>query len=331
MERKISIGSSHFTIRPYRHQDEDQVLALWKEAFNGDPSIPLWRWKYADGPFGSRIMVCVDDSEDRVVVMYGGVPYRTHWSGRTVEILQLMDVMSHPAYRKTGLFVKTGTALCDLFAKNEDSVLVYGFPGKFHYDIGERYLRYQELVGGVMYFSERTETLKRSQRVFGIRVGEVSSVNGEFDRLWERCRPHYPMALIRDAAFLKWRFIDHPLRDYTIFACRSRFKDKLRGYAVVGFEDNVARLVDILIPPNQKMIGEFLGRLAETLFSRGITRLETWLPKGHFLAQSLGEFGVRNEPEPLGIIPTAIFFERGPTHRFVSDNLFYTMADADLV
>ncbi len=242
-----------------------------------------------------------------------------------------MDIMSHPAYRKTGLFVKTATAFCDQFAEGEDSVLVYGFPGKYHYDIGEKYLRYEELDGGVTFLSEKTEILMRAKRAFRGRVDEVWSVDGEFDGLWERSRPEYPLAVIRDAAFLKWRFLDHPLRDYSLFTYRSTFKKRLLGYAAVGFENGIARLVDILMPPNRQQIGDLLGGLAETLFSRGIMRLETWLPKGHFVAQSLAEFGMRSEPEPLGIIPTAIFFELGPTHRWVSDNLYYTMADADLM
>ena len=331
MEKQTNIDAGQFTVRPYRDQDEPKVLALWKQAFDTDLPVLLWRWKYADGPFGSRILVCLDDRKDLVVVTYGGVPYRAHWAGRTVEIVQLMDIMSHPAYRKTGLFVKTGSAFCDLFTEGEDSVLVYGFPGKYHYDIGKKYLQYEELDGGVTFFSAETENLIREKRVFGGRVDEVSSVNGEFDRLWERSRVHYPLAVIRDAAFLRWRFLDHPLREYSLFTYRSPFKKKLLGYAAVGFENGIARLVDILMPPNRGKTGELLGGLAEILFSRGIMRLETWLPEGHFLAQTLAAIGMRSEPEPLGIIPTAIIFALGPTHRWVSDNLYYTMADADLV
>ena len=329
MEKVVKLEAGEFRFREYRREDEAKVLALWKLAFGKDLSVPIWRWKYADNPFGNRILLCVDSGDSLAVVMYAGAPYRANWRGRTVEIVQLMDIMSHPDYRKTGLFVKSADAFFELFAGG-DSVLYYGIPSEYHFNIGNKYLHYSGLESGVSYLSCAPHQLRGARRVLGGVVDEVGSTDERFDRLWERQRRHYPLAVIRDAAFLRWRFLGHPEKSYSICTYRPRFARELLGYAVVGFDDETARLVDILMPPGQRQIADFLGRLAGIVADRGAARFETWMPAGHFLTAGAQAAGWVREKEPLGIVPTARSFDEELTIPWVSENLFYTMADSDL-
>ncbi|MFV2073797.1 MAG: GNAT family N-acetyltransferase, partial [Thermoanaerobaculales bacterium] len=308
MEKHIKVEAGEFRFREYRRDDEAKVLALWKLAFGKDPSVPIWRWKYADNPFGHRILLCVDSADKLAVVMYAGAPYRATLRGGTVEIVQLMDIMSHPEYRKTGLFVKSADAFFELFAGGE-SVLYYGIPSEYHFNIGNKYLHYSRLESGVSYLSCAPHQLRGARRVLGGVVDEAESIDERFDRLWERQRRHYPLAVVRDAAFLRWRFIAHPEKDYSIYTYRSRLARELRGYAVVGFEGETARLVDLLMPPGQRQMTDFLARLAELAADRGAARLETWLPGGHFLTAGVHSAGWVREEEPLGIVPTARSFD----------------------
>jgi hypothetical protein len=89
--------------------------------------------------------------------------------------------------------------------------------------------------------------------------------------------------------------------------------------------------VDCLVPADPRAAVDFLGQLAGGLEELGFDRLETWLPKSHFAAQAAVDAGLRPGPEPLGIIPTMVDFEKDPTTTWVSANLYYTMADADLM
>jgi len=329
MEQRIVLETGEFRFREYRRDDEAKVLALWKLAFGKDLSVSVWRWKYADNPFGHRILLCVDSGENLAVVMYAGAPYRANWRGRTVEIVQLMDIMSHPDYRKTGLFVKSADAFFELFAGG-DSVLYYGIPSEHHFNIGNKYLHYSELESGVSFLSCAPHELRRAGRMLGGVVDEVGSTDERFDRLWERQRRHYPFAVIRDAAFLRWRFLGHPEKDYSIYTYRARLTRELRGFAVIAYDGETARLVDILMPPGQRQIVDFLGRLAGIVADRGGARFETWLPRKHFLTIGLQASGWVHEKEPVGIVPTARSFDEELTIPWVSENLFYTMADSDL-
>ena len=146
-ERRIELDAGTFTAAPYRAEDERAVLDLWRVAFGKELDADLWRWKYVDNPFGMRVLVCRDPQTEAAVVVYSGVPYRARRNGREVEIVQLMDIMSHPDVRKTGLFIKAAEAFFDIFAVG-DSVLYYGIPGRYHFDIGAKYLDYSELEVG---------------------------------------------------------------------------------------------------------------------------------------------------------------------------------------
>ncbi len=328
-EVKIEVEAGSFSARPYRSGDDAEVLALWQLAFGRELDEAIWRWKYAENPFGQRILLCLDD-DGLALVMYSGVPYRANWNGREVEIVQLMDIMSHPDYRKTGLFVKAADTYFDLFAGG-DSVLYYGIPGRYHFDIGAKYLKYSELKSGVAYLRGEASVIARRARLFGATAERIDDAAVALDAVWTELKPHYPLAAIRDRAFVEWRFFQNPTRDYSVYLYRTGLSKRPKGYAVVGIEGEVARIVDLLVPPDRNLIAEFTGQIAADIRRLGIGVLETWMPGSHFISRMLEDSGWAREPEPLGIVPTARSFDNGLTIPWTSENFFYTMADSDLM
>jgi hypothetical protein len=304
------------------------VLDLWRIAFGKELDADIWRWKYADNPFGMRVLLCFDPDDEKAVVMYSGAPYRARWRDREVEIVQLMDIMSHPDFRKTGLFVKAAEVYFDTFAGG-DSVLYYGIPGRYHFDIGAKYLKYSELASGVAYLAADPRKLARGPVGGSLRVSDRPAP--VFDRMWRDLGEHYPLAAVRDRAFLEWRFFNHPRREYIVYVVGGGLLSRPRGYAVVGMDGTTARLVDLLVPPDRRPVSVLSSGLAADLVRRGIERVETWLPGGHFLTGLLELEGWGREDEPLGIVPTARSFNSALEIPWISDNFFYTMADSDLM
>jgi hypothetical protein len=330
MAKRIELEAGSFVARPYRDDDEARVLELWRVAFGRDLEPAVWRWKYADNPFGRRILLCLDRDDGAALVMYSGVPYRAVWNGRRVEIVQLMDIMSHPDSRKTGLFVKAAEVFFELFAGG-DSVLYYGIPGRYHFDIGAKYLKYSELSSGVTYLCSDAAALTRPKAKLGGSVALIDRATPELDRAWSEAKAHYPLAAVRDAAFVDWRFFRHPTRTYQVYVYRSGMRRRVRGYAVIGIEGLVAKLADLMMPADEAMVAALLGGVAARVAAQGTERLETWLPGGHFLARTLEATGWAREPEPLGIVPTARSFGGGLTIPWTAENLYYSMADSDLL
>lgn len=329
-ERRIEVEAGSFIARPYRDDDEPRVLELWRLAFGRELEPEVWRWKYADNPFGRRILLCLDRDDGAALVMYSGVPYRATWRGRRVEIVQLMDIMSHPDVRKTGLFVKAAELFFELFAGG-DSVLYYGIPGRYHFEIGARYLKYSELASGVAFLSGDVAALARRVPRLRGSLALVERPGPELDSAWAANERHYPLAAVRDAAFVDWRFFHHPRCRYRVYVFRSGLRRRVIGSAAINIEGGVARLVDVLLPPDGELAAAFLGGVAAAAGAEGAERLETWLPGSHDLTRAFEAAGMRREPEPLGIVPTARSFDGGLSIPWTSDNFYYTMADSDLL
>jgi len=330
MEKITLMDRGAFVIRPYQPEDEGRVLSLWKTAFHKEMPDALWRWKYSENPFGYRILLCVNDDGDPVV-MYGGIPYQANWKGKQVEITNLMDIMSHPDYRKTGLFIQTGNAFFDTFCGPDQSVLLYGFPGKYHFEIGQKYLTYLKLTADVVYLSVETGRLAPSITQPPGYLEPVNDIDETFDRLWEICRGGYPLAIIRNAAFLRWRYGNHPLKRYEIWKYRTRQTGATDAYAVLSIAGGKAVLSDMLAPPSGVNLSDFFGVLGKMLSERGLSTLETWLPGGHFLTHAALSSGFQPYSEPTGIIPTLRIFDPLLTFEWACNHLYYSMADGDLV
>ncbi|MBN2420600.1 MAG: GNAT family N-acetyltransferase [Deltaproteobacteria bacterium] len=334
MRNEVSTSKGNFIIRPYLQQDEDGVLSLWKASFGSDMEKGIWRWKYMNNTCGNQLMLCVHEGGE-IVAMYGGVCYRALWEGREILITHLMDNMSHPAYRgvlggRSGLFVRTASAFYDNYGGSKGSIFFYGFPGSRHFYLGKYTLNYDSFSDGMAFFRSPVKNISTKSRPFSGKTDLIDPDERLFDQLINRCRKSFPFAVIRDSEFVRWRFCEHPGNKYEIWGQRSFFSRELKGYAVVSIEGDTARLVDIFFAPSNRTVQAFLGNLGAELGARGIEAIETWLPKNHFLAEAVISSGFLPFPEPLGIIPGGRTFDPKLMLKWISDNIFYTMADGDL-
>jgi hypothetical protein len=331
---KTILDTSHgkFIVRDLTPDDEKQVIDLWETVFHKDMDHKMWRWKYVDNPFKARQCLCLDEAGE-IVVLYGGLVYPGNCQGKDAGFVFLMDIMSHPDYRKSGLFVRTGKTFINDWHGENDPGLLYGIPGKYHFEIGKKYLDYRCVEPGTSYLSADTESLARSGRTLfrgGIKKISPSGFPAAlFDKLWKRCKKAYPYCVKRNAAFVSWRFFSHPLQSYDIYVHTS-FTGRADGYAAVLQDGDKAVIVDFFTVSCQRVISDFWSLLAKELRGRGGKTMETWLPGNHFQASAAVKAGFNPSAEPLGIVPTFYRSEKSPDINFVEDNFYYSMADADL-
>jgi hypothetical protein len=331
-EKKI-LERDQFTIRPYQKTDRNSVLEMWSWVFGKQLSESLWRWKYDENPYGHNIMLSVLNSGE-ILAFFGGFPCPANWDGKQINMLQPLDVMSHPDYRGGGFFIRTVNAFIDTYTGAKATPLLYGFPGKQHFDIGEKYLQYQRINDGAVYLVAEFDNAGNTANHFAKEpagVFAVKQVDGAFDRLWEQCRPYYPLAVKRDRRFLQWRFLQHPQKNYEIWGYYSKQDWDLNGYAAITIEDDGrAVIVDWLSIPEKELTGLFLTELMRIFNWRGISKLVTWFPSGCEFVDMFTASGFSIQPEPIGFIPTARSFSEELPIQWVLDNIYYTMADGDL-
>ncbi|MDM8537809.1 GNAT family N-acetyltransferase, partial [Desulfobacterales bacterium HSG17] len=169
MNKEIIVKGESYIVRAYQPNDEKRILALWESAFDKNMPVELWQWKYINNPYRQHMLLC-ENEKGNIVVLYGGIPYKANLRGKEAEFTHLMDIMSHPDYRKTGLFVKTANMFFDSVNKNNTPLFLYGFPGELHFKVGKRFLRYKALTGGVDFLTIRTNELAANNSE---RIGKI--------------------------------------------------------------------------------------------------------------------------------------------------------------
>ncbi|MBN2232432.1 MAG: GNAT family N-acetyltransferase [Deltaproteobacteria bacterium] len=320
-----------FLLRPFAPPDADGIRSLWQNAFHGEFPAALWRWKYLDNPYGAQMVICAEGETGRIVGVYSGIPYRAWYRGKIVRFTQLMDIMVHPDHRRDGVFLKTANTFFSWYGPPAGSVCLYGFPGELHFRIGRRLLRYRALAPRPAYLTASLSALGCRVRPLGGRIEPVRSAGFAFDRLAaaEHCRRERAM-VVRDAAFVQWRFLDHPRYTYRIWAALPFRGGDWRGYGVFVVRDDTVCLVDLVFPPDSALLADFLGRVARANAGEWPDRLVTWVPPGRPLAAGLAGAGMMPAVDPLGIIPTVKIMDPGLRAEWLAEHLHYTMADADL-
>lgn len=85
-------------------------------------------------------------------------------------------------------------------------------------------------------------------------VREVERFGDAHDDLWARVKPHYRVAVVRDASYLNWKYVDQPGQEFVRLELLR--DDAVQAVAVVAFQEPAgpypyrrARLTDVVVPP----------------------------------------------------------------------------------
>ena len=332
MEKTLETKYGTFKVSPYINSDEDAVLKLWQLAFKNKIDKRIWRWKFHNNPFGYEMMLCVDASNNPIV-LYAGIPYPAQWGKKEIVMTQLIDNMSHPDYRhavsgRKGLFLQTAEHFFSVFGNPKKNSIHYGFPGIKNFKLCKMFLNGKKISQNNFYFELSIENFKRNYYSIFKKVKIINIFDIEFDKLWELNKKDYPYSVIRNAKFLNWRFSQHPTNRYHSYGLFNA-KNKLLGYIIFLLDGDLATIVDIFSKKNKNTTNHLIRKSIGKLIRRKIKKVRIWIPDHHFITMAIIDSGFKPQNEPRGIVPQ---------YRNLSENIslnnfnkfFYTMADGDL-
>lgn len=263
--QSFDVRGQDVVLRPYRDADADGCVACFNAVFPvDDPAVPAidagqWRWKYDPRPSGGRVEIVVaEHPEVGIVGAYPSQPLRAVFDGRALRTAQITDLMVRHAWRRLGprpgLFVTLGRAYYDLYcgAGDDRQAFNYGWPVPA-WRIGQRYLRYENVRDWNFLAREIPVDPAQLRKVpDGLEVRPVARFGADIDALSERLRAGVRLTLVKDAAYLNWRFADHPTRRYRSLECRDR-DGVLRGAAVDTVGDfrrpHTSFVLELLVDP----------------------------------------------------------------------------------
>lgn len=227
------------TYRDFQPGDMAQQRALFALSFpethgteTGSPAHYLWKFRGIESRPSAWEYVGEDDGA--VVAYYAALPYRYRVDGQTRLAAMVCDVMTHPQWRGRGLFTGIGRhATTDL--AHSGAAFTTGYPIRpevipGHLKIGWRIVQslpvwlrplgsrsmlppqlrlISPILDACLQFMQRI--LARPRRLDACDVLErdqfLSSLadSPEYARFLERWMGGVPNALIKDAAFIRWR------------------------------------------------------------------------------------------------------------------------------
>ncbi len=251
----------------YRNHLAEPVIALLADNTKNQYSQrkAIWNWLYQHNPFiGDKELGFALVGQNRVVGYNGFIPIHLLRDGELICSAWSFDTILLPEARGRGY----GGKFVDLVKSSYPIVLGYGIGDlqakimlnrgyrasaeieRFFYSNSPRTVREWGKCG--LQLSKR---LTRShQRVevsnLSIDIGSARHLPSEIDRLWDSVKSSHKNIVVRDSAYMQWRYAMHPVKDYSTLVVREN--NVLRALAIFEQTKKCANLVDYLGGANDR-------------------------------------------------------------------------------
>ena len=161
----------------------------------------------------------------------------------------------------------------------------------------------------------------------GYQLELVTSAGAEFDELFARVAPAYAFLVRRDAAYLRWRYLERPDVRYTVVAIRKW--RRLVGWMAFRIRDGRFSWGDALFDPRHEDAVEVM--LHHVTASYPIEEIEAWFPpRPAWFDWVLARLGFEVKPEPQDLSLMCVPWTMADATAAMRERLYYTMGDSDL-
>jgi hypothetical protein len=319
-------------VREYREGDETAILDLFARSFPHSPrTVDHFRWKYRHDPFGSeRISLAFDQA--RLVGHYAGygVPFRAF--GKDVLAHHVGDTMTEVSVRHIGrgptsVLGRTALHFYERFC--DDKVAFnFGFNVANIQKFSLRFLRSDRVEPVTYRVAKPLPPITRSERwLRGYSLELVRDTDAEWDELFERVAPAYRFCVRRNAAYVRWRYLQCPDIPYVVVAIRKW--RHLVGWIVFRLRENRFTWGDALFDPDFADAPEVV--LRHVLPSHPVGLVEGWFPRRpQWFDEILSNLGFEIRPEPQDLSLMCVPFAWPGVVDRMREDLYYTWGDGDL-
>lgn len=324
-------ADERFVFRPYAPGDETSILDLFARSFGVQRTLDHWLWKYRDNPYGNaRIGLAAEGA--RIVAQYGGYVVPFWCEGRDLRAHHIADIMSDLSVRHVGrgptsVFARTAKRFYELFC-DDQIAFNYGVSAATSRAFGNRFLGVQT-VEPVMYRVRRNvKRISRLRRWFaGYHLELVREAGAGYDDFFRRVAPAYHFLVLRDATYIRWRYLQYTAPGYFVVAIRKR--GRLVGWSAFRVEGDKLLWGDALFDPEHPDAIEVL--LRHVAPSYPVSRIECWFPpRPSWFHAALNGLGFDVQPEPRDLALGCAPFAFRDVVDVMRSSLYYAMGDSDL-
>lgn len=325
-------ADARFVTRPFRDGDEEPILDLFARSFHEPRTREHFDWKFRRDPWGNKRISVTFDEDGRLVGHYGAyaVPFRD--GDRNLIANHIGDTMTDPAIRHIGrgpssILGRTALHFYDTFCEGKVA-FNYGFNVANIQRFSLKFLRSDRVepvtyrVRGPMPAISRLARWPR-----GWKLELVTDAGAEFDEFFERVAPAYRFLVRRDAAYIRWRYLERP--DVRYFVVAIRKWRRLAGWIAFRLKEDRFLLVDALFDPRHGDAVEVM--LRHVTPSYPISKIEAWFPpRPAWFDNVLTALGFEIRPEMSDLSLMCVPWTMSDATAAMRERLYYAMGDADL-
>lgn len=318
--------------------------------------------EYFDNVSGEAFIKLAYDNENKVLAgQYIVIPARIKVGDEVCKVILSLNTLTREQYRGQKIFVSLAEEVYRECAENGYK-FCYGAPNQNSHPGFLKRLQFRD--AGIMplfikiihpsyLVKERfsSTVLEKMALPFNLLfkpgrqkgaadIFEVTLKNANlFDDFWRKNMNKYNVIGVRDASYMRWRYIEMPRRDYKIYAVQEG--GRVKGY-IIGRITEVAgmscgMIVDFFVEPEQVEVGINLVRKLENFFYQNNVGLMGCLMQKHFeeahILKKTGFFVCPKlmEPQPFPIIFRKFNDMKHSELMENFDNWFFTMGDYDVI
>ena len=271
-------GNQSWPVRCAHREETEAVLAVRNLAYPPNAALArsYWEWRYYGNPsIPSKMLIA--ESEGEIIGLQPMASLPALAMGQPVTMATLTGVVTHPDFRRKGVFTRLVTQSLEE-ARQDGDQLVYTFPNRLSLPgfmraggwlhVGSLPLYVKSLDWdailqtrmtnpGLVRIASSTARLgfgliarPRLLPASGVAIRHVAAWDAGIEAFWARASAlhdsHYLVQ--RSHGYLTWRYVQHPEEQYVLLQAEQQ--GMIQGYAVVKttelFDLRAGLIVDLL-------------------------------------------------------------------------------------
>lgn len=241
-----------WTVRLTQETDLPKLLELFSRAFGSQMPPDRWRWKYGHALCWGTVV----ERDGRMVGFFGGMPRQFTLQNKTLLGVQIGDSMVDPDQRgiltrRGPMFLSASTYFEQMEMLHPGAQFAFGYPSLRAIGVGRRLGLYREIdkisVMEWQPLKSRRSLMTQTRCINGWQLWRQQQA---IAALWQAMRGSWPDLLlpVRDWAWLKHRYLDHPECHYDLLLVSSRLTRQPQAMAVVRSHADHLELLDYVGP-----------------------------------------------------------------------------------
>jgi hypothetical protein len=290
----VNRDPAEYTVRWFSSANVNDYLDLYEETFGVRPGGDYLLWKYTGHPL-SFSAASVAFNETQFIGALGSIPKTFKIKKDTLIGTHELDMMVKKEYRNKGIFFKLFKFRLTTPPEREVS-LSLGMNDRVLRAFAERFLGYRD-VDTVPQFKRILDTSSYLEQKFGGKlVGKLLELplflafkcidlfawlrvtlagtryelrktdhfDERFDDLWEKVSEDIGVAVVRDRAYLNWRYSENPQCNYEIYYAEDH-RDRIAGFVVFSIlpaPHDTGVILELIVDPARRGAAWMLLRKA---------------------------------------------------------------------